>query len=134
MQRNRLFCRTAIYMQSFSRMISKAKLFILLGTQDRVFIYIGYHGQKIYLQFEDPRKRAIIASAYPFLRQFPSYTDFFEVWNFKSLNDFALHDVQGKTNFDGILVLWRYSLGRPGPWPQGYLVWGPPYEKGCYKP
>ena len=44
---------------------------------------------------EDPRKRAIIASAYPFLKQFPNYTDFFETWNFQSLNDFALHDVQG---------------------------------------
>ena len=44
---------------------------------------------------EDPSKRAIIASAYPFLKQFPNYADFFETWDFKSLNDFALHDVQG---------------------------------------
>ena len=43
----------------------------------------------------DPRKRAIIASAYPFLKQFPNYTDFFETWNFQSLNDFALHDIEG---------------------------------------
>ena len=43
----------------------------------------------------DPSKRAIIASAYPFLKQFSNYTDFFETWNFQSLNDFALHDVQG---------------------------------------
>ena len=40
-------------------------------------------------------QRAIIASAYPFLRQLPYFNQYFETWGFKNLDEFARHDAEG---------------------------------------
>jgi len=41
-------------------------------------------------------QRAIIASAYPFLRQLPYFNQYFETWGFENLDEFARHDAEGK--------------------------------------
>ena len=40
-------------------------------------------------------QRAIIASAYPFLRQLPYFNQYFETWGFENLDEFARHDAEG---------------------------------------
>lgn len=50
---------------------------------------------KIICITRDPR--AVAASAYHFLKQIPHYKPYFDIFGFKSLEDFCQHDVKGHT-------------------------------------
>ena len=50
---------------------------------------------KIICITRDPR--AVAASAYPFLTKISAFNGYFEKYGIKSVEDFAQHDVKGKT-------------------------------------
>ena len=55
---------------------------------------------KIICITRDPR--AVAASAYPFLSKISAFNGYFEKFGFKCVDDFAQHDVKGKTYWGDI--------------------------------